>query len=426
MIVLVAGEHHTTTSGEAALGLHCSLEHIAYAYDRLREVFPRDQFVVIASLQETLDWLDRAVETGEPSFESKPNVERSKVRWAERRALVRGKCARLIAEGGAHFDGPSVNAHTVVETLRRVGCDPQTGAVFLAIYSHGWFHSIHADEEAQRRLEASTVCDLCHETHTIPRNHEHSSLSTKEWYAHMPHPCPAEHVDALYSATAHEAHEHFRNLLYWELLFTAYAEIFQATALAVPIVVLHHYCASGGMLKFSRREAYRRHMAVDTWPLFQMAAAGEHEGAITGFLPIFSSVLSKVLQDESQAQCTSLADIFRQACETYHADHPELAEYGEPGALANPCLLCRKFEASTPSSCCSVCAKLVAKASGDEAAELQARMEQSRRHLAESQAGDSDHRTPRLPMNEPQMQCDLHELASERSVRSIFFCDARK
>ena len=86
---------------------HCSLHWIGRVYSRLVRFFGRDKVIVIAQLQETLQWLREASKD-----------EESAQRLAGRSALlpmlqqqlseVLESCADLIADGGAHYDGPEV------------------------------------------------------------------------------------------------------------------------------------------------------------------------------------------------------------------------------------------------------------------------------------------------------------------------------
>merc|ERR1712228_412566 len=93
--------------------------------------------------------------------------------------------------------------------------------------------------------------------------------------------------------------EHPFSLLYGTQFFCALQTMF--TAQRRPIIVVHNYCASDGMLKWMRRESYRKHTALGEWPLCMMSAASEQEGAIPGLLPIFFRLVSSWLKQKAAA-----------------------------------------------------------------------------------------------------------------------------
>ena len=56
-VVLVAGEHWGVSTGKRWLGQHCSLGHIGKAYEQMVTRLGPERVIVIAQLQETIEWL---------------------------------------------------------------------------------------------------------------------------------------------------------------------------------------------------------------------------------------------------------------------------------------------------------------------------------------------------------------------------------
>ena len=81
-------------------------------------------------------------------------------------------CARLIADGGADYDGIDVHPGTVLDVLQGDtgrGCGKvvprgRGRSVLFGIYTHGWSHRTLGKKE-QRVVEATVDCDLCGKPH---------------------------------------------------------------------------------------------------------------------------------------------------------------------------------------------------------------------------------------------------------------------
>jgi hypothetical protein len=187
--VLVAGEHWKLTTGERNMGTnHCSLEHVGEAYDSLRENgVPRGRIIVVAQIEEARAWLRAAVTTGEPSccsVQGEEGRQRSRQIYASKLSELERRCGRIIAEGGADYDGEQVNPGTVVEILtaglpglaaappvqtertEQRSNVPAGAGILLAIYSHGCSHETAAGGHYQR-LIASVPCDVCNLPHDV-------------------------------------------------------------------------------------------------------------------------------------------------------------------------------------------------------------------------------------------------------------------
>ena len=153
-------------------------------------------------------------------------------------------------------------------------------ALLLGIYSHGWSHEVFPAAE-QPAAFARYKCDICGKRHvsaeaatsagatardaacdataaatasggvgagagagdgagagsaadaasagipapdeevTVHADHEHSSMSTREWYVHFPHEAEDESV---FAWSAYHEHEHHKSLLYWAVLFRVRSE----------------------------------------------------------------------------------------------------------------------------------------------------------------------------------------------------------
>lgn len=113
-IVLCAGEHWKTTTGDRWLGQHCSLTHIARAYEKIVSVRGRRRIIVIAQLEETLHWLEVAAATGIPLFTKGITLNESAQRWCRKLEETRSACQCLIEDGGAQYDGRSCNPATLI------------------------------------------------------------------------------------------------------------------------------------------------------------------------------------------------------------------------------------------------------------------------------------------------------------------------
>ena len=121
--VLVAGETYSVmrpdlkkTREGKYLGGHTSLQNIGKVYHSLLEFLLPERIIVIAQLEETLQWLRLAA-----------NSEEDCKRMAGKSELLdfmRGKlldtyrdCADLLNNGGADYDGEDVNPATLLHVL---------------------------------------------------------------------------------------------------------------------------------------------------------------------------------------------------------------------------------------------------------------------------------------------------------------------
>lgn len=343
--VLVAGEHWKLTTGEHNMGTnHCSMEHVGAAFDALRAVgVPRSRIIVIAQVEERREWLRRAIVTGLPncvSGDEETEVVREASRQIYRRKLtgLEQRCGGIIREGGADYDGESVNPETIFNVLTAALDDVDTrsfgpvvprdaSGVALMIYSHGCSHETASlDGDYWRYLVTTTPCDVCGKPHPFTAehgvsaeqpDHDHVSLRTNEWYIHLPHNSPTaaakavspeaaataaeedqeeDTVDAaveevnvgqtqhamaakLYEGIAHSEHPHPYSLLYWQILFKIYHRRFSA-APDSPILVLLNSCRSGGMSKFLEQDLVDHTYGVHDWPLFVMSSSQAERDAV--------------------------------------------------------------------------------------------------------------------------------------------------
>lgn len=367
-LVLVAGEHWKNTTGERRLGQHCSLRFIGRAYESLVDFFGRDRVIVIAQLKQVLEWLRKAAETGQPAWTTGISDDESRSRWSSLLADYETDCRRLN-EDGPDYDGDSCHPATVLDVLAGRAESSQgpvvhTGdgsCVLVGLYSHGWSHESVPDDEAERRarIEATIACDLCGKPHRTEADRlacpEHSSLTTREWYMHMEHEVPETRREAAgYGAVCTGGHEHPYSLLYSTQLIQAFSSMFQA-APHRPVLMLHNYCGSGGMLKWMRRESYRKRTPLSSWPLVMMTAAGELEGAIPGLMPIYCRLLAQWLQEQSESKRKSVAAFFDDVQQQYLLENPALRP--PPATAAVRCLLCPFNGREDTRSLCSVCFK---------------------------------------------------------------------
>ena len=169
-IVIVAGESPGSsfaTAPDAAAGTpgrpgadlsgHTSMLHVGHAYQQLVPLVGRSRIIVIAQLEETMEWLEKCTAspdacrrmTGIAPHRSADSLLASNRR---RLAKMREDCACLIADGGADYDREAVNPSTVVRVLTGEplcqgdkvvpkGAGKGCSSVILLMYSHGGCHS---------------------------------------------------------------------------------------------------------------------------------------------------------------------------------------------------------------------------------------------------------------------------------------------
>jgi hypothetical protein len=298
----------------------------------------------------------------------------SRGKWAEVLETTEESCARLIADGGADYDGIDVHPGTVLDVLRGEtgrGCGKvvprgRGRSVLFGIYTHGWSHRTLGKKE-QRAVEATVDCDLCGKPHKYDMgqepglehiddvdgnaggggvggggkggesgeegggeegkgwdpldigdsgapnyDHDHSSLSTRQWFLHLPVEVPSNR-ETIYHGISHGQHPHHRSLLYWQHFAAAYEDMLRS-APARPIVALYNFCSSGGFLKYmdvSKRDHGHRsgegggsevgvrralmYGVPEDALIAVMASSGEQEGAIPGLMQIWMRRLGDIL-----------------------------------------------------------------------------------------------------------------------------------
>ena len=217
-------------------------------------------------------------------------------------------------------------------------------------------------------IEQETLCDICGKGHDpVVRErqasvgldggpaHEHCSLQTREWYCHFPHSVSESHRDTFYGGSRipirTSPHEHYHSLLYWQHLHEAYRLMF-ARHPARPVVAIHNYCGSYGMIKHMEPARRLKFRELDRWPLFCATAAGEYEGAIPGLFPLFFQQLVAV----PTRSTISLDGLFEEVVCLYQQENPSLCEQAVGPGVASPCLMCRDFNGSEEQlGLCSVC-----------------------------------------------------------------------
>ena len=169
-IVIVAGESPGTsfaTAPNAAAGSpgrpgadlsgHTSLLHVGHAYQELVPLVGRGRIIVIAQLEETMEWLEQCTASPDAcrrmtGLAPRRSVDGLLASNKRRLAKMREECACLIADGGADYDREHVNPSTVVrvltgEPLHRgdkvvpKGAGQGCSSIILLMYSHGGSHS---------------------------------------------------------------------------------------------------------------------------------------------------------------------------------------------------------------------------------------------------------------------------------------------
>ena len=274
--VLVGGEAHETQGvGRGRELMHTSLSYVAQAYASLRTAgVPRDRIITIVQLKDYLDGLGMADDEYPKSMYLK-------------------ECNQLLAEGGADYDHRAVNPHTIWSVLlgkTSAQCPKvvPTNAlsVTFAIYSHGDSHPVTAGAKEARSLD--------------PLRHE--------WFAHMPYPSSqssalTQQMTQFVAVDGARLAGPARNkpfcYLYATQLRAVFAEMFRDNPNR-PVIGLLNYCRSGGGLEFMRRDAARRLLGVDTWPLFLMSSCQAEKDALVGGLwACWFQLLARVLNSKS-------------------------------------------------------------------------------------------------------------------------------
>lgn len=314
-LVLVGGEYGGMMRPDAKgqrpgpyFAGHCSLNWIGIAYERLLPYFGRDRIIVIAQLKESLDWLEAAA-VDEASAERLAGKASLLSMLRSKLAETQEACAKLIEDGGAHYDGAAVNAATVLRVIRGDSAAggrvvPPTGvrSMMLVMVSHGH----------------------CHPAGPGSRHHE--------WYMHMPYPVSPED-QGLYDSVSTcgfavtddqpdwdwGAPKH-RWKLYGQMLFMAYHEVLQR-APQRRLVLFHQFCLSGGISDFMRKRSYQAHCGTQRWPVFSIATAGRFEPALGNFVGIWTQEIQDAL---AKGGAATLQDVFALADQRYWSACPEL------------------------------------------------------------------------------------------------------
>eukprot|EP00929_Paragymnodinium_shiwhaense_P095680 TRINITY_DN56922_c0_g1_i6.p1 TRINITY_DN56922_c0_g1~~TRINITY_DN56922_c0_g1_i6.p1 ORF type:complete len:376 (-),score=59.99 TRINITY_DN56922_c0_g1_i6:243-1370(-) len=269
-LVLIGGEHGGIMRKDAKktrpgpyLAGHCSLQWIGITYSRLVDFFGRDRTIVITQLQETLEWLREASKDEEHAQRLAGRATHMPM-LKRRLSETERDCARLIEEGGADYDGASVNPSTVLDVLRghaRANADGSTckvvpqkdvGSVVVVFISHGHAHPAGGGT----------------------RNHE--------WYMHFPHPVPDAAVGD-YDVVSYEGFSEVDPYPDWDWGLPKWRWSRRACMTATNggfggltcglvlertprrrLVLLHQFCLSGGAADFMRRNAYQAYCGTRT------------------------------------------------------------------------------------------------------------------------------------------------------------------
>eukprot|EP00929_Paragymnodinium_shiwhaense_P095678 TRINITY_DN56922_c0_g1_i3.p1 TRINITY_DN56922_c0_g1~~TRINITY_DN56922_c0_g1_i3.p1 ORF type:complete len:471 (-),score=75.96 TRINITY_DN56922_c0_g1_i3:167-1579(-) len=322
-LVLIGGEHGGIMRKDAKktrpgpyLAGHCSLQWIGITYSRLVDFFGRDRTIVITQLQETLEWLREASKDEEHAQRLAGRATHMPM-LKRRLSETERDCARLIEEGGADYDGASVNPSTVLDVLRghaRANADGSTckvvpqkdvGSVVVVFISHGHAHPAGGGT----------------------RNHE--------WYMHFPHPVPDAAVGD-YDVVSYEGFSEvdpypdwdwglpkWRWRLYSQMLFKAHHEVLERTPRR-RLVLLHQFCLSGGAADFMRRNAYQAYCGTRTWPVFAMVTAGRFEPALGSFVDYWTQQFASALKDGGHR---TVGDVYREAERIYWEANSELYRF---------------------------------------------------------------------------------------------------
>eukprot|EP00051_Salpingoeca_urceolata_P033296 m.500428 g.500428 ORF g.500428 m.500428 type:complete len:548 (+) comp60758_c0_seq1:125-1768(+) len=274
---------------------HTSLCHVGRAYAQLRDAgVPRSRIITIVQLH---DYLQHLPPRSYP------------------RSLFESECARLLAEGGATYDGTDVNPGTVwavVLGLVSKQCPtvvPKhlTKTLILAIYSHGDAHSTKASHSCGVSDRRSV--DLMTSVGPPPK----LDAAKTEWFAHLPYPTPPALCEELYAQVAVQGCRGGRTQAFCQLyasqLHALFARWFASQPAASPstetsagsvapasspapshtagppaLVCLLNYCRSGGVLEALRKPAARAALGMDQWPLHVMVSCQPHHDALVGGL----------------------------------------------------------------------------------------------------------------------------------------------
>lgn len=143
-VVLVGGEHYECAKN---LGGHSSIISIGMAYAVLRRKIRRERIIVIAQVEECWKWhqQDAVAKIGQSITDSERIRQQTKT-WEEKKFAYEKYLGPILGEGGADYDGTSVNPETVLQVLlgeksekypRVIEYVPGKTKVFLSMFSHG-------------------------------------------------------------------------------------------------------------------------------------------------------------------------------------------------------------------------------------------------------------------------------------------------
>lgn len=272
---------------------HTSIVYLGRAYEQLRSAgVSRERIIVIGQLEEYRTFLRAGLPGIIPEAVFRHQLE-----------ATEEACRRLIAEGGADYDGRDVHPATLRRVLLGIGpgrvVSPEAGSLFFGLYSHGDKHPSVPGVESEDPMK-------------------------NEWFAHFPYPTPAEEQHELYSYVATAAAKELKGrnrptyYLYGSTLRAIFAQLFHSNPHR-PIVGLLNYCLSGGNLAFMKNEAARRLYGADEWPLLLMSSAqAGREALVSGLWTTWWRGLAQAIASPGSG---SLGDVFSEAEAAYYREN---------------------------------------------------------------------------------------------------------
>lgn len=314
-LVIVGGEHggimredpRGTRPGPFLAG-HASLQWVGIAFERLLPFFGRERIIVVAQLQETLNWL-REASSSEVAAERLAGRTSLLPMLRSRLVDFERDCARLLQEGGADYDGEAVNPATLVGILSgdagvggRVLPTCGVANVTLLLVSHGHAHP------------------------------SFDGAQTHEWYMHFPYPAPSE-KDHLYDVVSHRGFESvdphpdwdwgapkYRWKLYSQMLFKVYHDVLEKAPWRRHLLV-HQFCLSGGAANFMRQLSYQNFFGTRGWPIFAITTAGRFEPSLGNFIDFWTDEFSRALREGGNK---TLGAVYKTAEQRYWEANPDV------------------------------------------------------------------------------------------------------
>ncbi|KAJ9451111.1 hypothetical protein DIPPA_20871 [Diplonema papillatum] len=260
---------------------HTSVTFIGVAYERLRSAgVARAQIITVVQLQEYLGVQmageTGAIDTGIP-----------KTYYRDNRLRVQEKCQRLLAEGGADYDGKEANPGTIWKVLlgdtagspgKKVVPSNAT-AVHFAVYSHGNSHSTMPKED------------------DAPDGRCHTSGKFVEWYFNMPHPVTDGSLDAASRYVALGNAKHPKCNFYATHLRALLSERFRRRP-GCPVVGVLNYCRSGGTASFLASPFSN----TAHWPLLLLVSSqSDKDSLVSGLWDAWFQVVCESLNTDASA-----------------------------------------------------------------------------------------------------------------------------